>query len=151
MASFAYDHAPPPPPAPPAPDPGANRARIIGQSALGLVGLGAVLLAGRAVSVHAPPCPFRALTGVPCPGCGMTRLADAVAHARIGEAAGADLAGVAILGVLVVIAVTYLVRVVIRKDEPPSWMRSPLLVIGLGLLVAIHWVTTIVTGGLPSS
>jgi protein-S-isoprenylcysteine O-methyltransferase Ste14 len=81
----------------------------------------------------------------------MTRLADAVAHGRIGEAAGADAAGVAILGVLAVIAVTYLVRVLIRKDEPPAWMRSPLLVMGLVALVAIHWVTTIITGGLPSS
>lgn len=143
----SYDHVPPPPD----PDPGANRARIVGQSALGLVGLGAVLLAGRAVSIHAPACPLRSLTGVPCPGCGMTRLADAVAHGRFGEATGADAAGVAILGVLAVIAVTYLVRVLIRKDEPPAWMRSPLLVMGLVALVAIHWVTTIITGGLPSS
>ncbi|WP_421119960.1 DUF2752 domain-containing protein [Aquihabitans daechungensis] len=147
MASFAYDHAPPPPD----PDPGANRARIVGQSALGLVGLGALLIAGRAVSIHAPACPLRAVTGVPCPGCGMTRLADAVVHGRFREAAGADLAGVAVLGVLAVVAVTYLVRVVIRKDDPPAWMRSPLLVVGLVALVAIHWVTTIVTGGLLTS
>jgi hypothetical protein len=122
----------------------------VGQSALGLVGLGGVLLAGRAVGVHAPACPFRSLTGVPCPGCGMTRLADAVVHGRIGEAAGADLAGVAILGVLLVVAVTYLVQVVIRKGEPPRWMRSPLLLAGLVALLAVHWATTIVTGGLPS-
>jgi hypothetical protein len=148
MASFTSDRLP----APPADeDPGAKRARLVGQSALGLVGLGTVLIAARTVSLHAPACPLRALTGIPCPGCGMTRLADAVAHGRWGEAAGADLAGVAILGLMAVLALTYLVRVVIRKDEPPGWMRSPLLLVGLGLLVAIHWGTTVVTGGLPSS
>jgi hypothetical protein len=132
-------------------DPAARRARVLGQTSLGLVGLGAVLIAGRAVSIHAPACPLRALTGVPCPGCGMTRLADAVAHGRVGVAADADLAGVAILAVLAVLGITYLVRVVIRKDEPPGWMRSPLLLVGIGALVAVHWITTIVTGGLPST
>ena len=146
MASFAYGHVPPPPP-----DPGAERARIVGQSAVGLVGLGALLIAGRAVSVHAPACPFLAITGVPCPGCGMTRLADSVAHGRIADAAGADLAGVALLVVLAVIAVTYLVRVIIRKRPPPGWMRSRTLVISLVALVAIHWITTIITGGILSS
>jgi hypothetical protein len=148
MAAATYEHLPTPPDEA---DPADRRARMIGQMSLGLVGLGTVLIAGRAVSVHAPPCPLRALTGVPCPGCGMTRLADAVAHGRIGLAAGADIAGVAILGVMAVIAVSYLVRVVIRKDEPPGWMRSPLLLVGIVLLVAIHWGTTLVTGGLPSS
>ena len=80
-----------------------------------------------------------------------TRRTPAAAGRHSAAAAGADIAGVAILGVLAVIAVTYLVRVVIRKDEPPAWMRSPLLVIGLVALVAIHWVTTIITGGLLSS
>ncbi len=147
MASLAYGHAPPPPD----PDPDTTRARAVGQGALALVGIGAVLLAGRAVSIHAPACPLRTVTGVPCPGCGMTRLADAVVHGRITDAVRSDAAGVGLLAVLTFLAVTYLVRVVIRKDEPPAWMRSPLLLIGVGALVAIHWVTTIVTGGLPSS
>ena len=149
MTSLASRPAPPPAAAPI--DAGERRARTIGQSALGLVGLGGVLLVGRAAGVHAPACPFRSLTGVPCPGCGMTRLADAVVHGRIGEAASADLAGVALLGVLAVVAVTYLVQVVIRKHEPPGWLRSPLLLVGLVALLAAHWATTIVTGGLPST
>lgn len=147
MTSFAYDQLPPPP----GPDRGTTRARQLGQTSLGLVGLGALIIAGRAVSVHLPACPFRAVTGVPCPGCGMTRLTDAVVHGRIGEAVGADPAGVGILAVLAVVAVTYLVQVVIRKDDPPGWMRSPLLLIGLAALVVVHWGTTIVTGGLTSA
>lgn len=147
MTSLASEHLPPPP----APLAGRDRARQVGQTSLALVGLGAGIIALRTVSIHLPACPLRAATGVPCPGCGMTRLADAVAHGRIGEALGADVAGVAILGVLAVLAVTYLVQVIIRKDEPPTWMRSPLLIGGIVALVAAHWITTIITGGLPSS
>ena len=147
MTSFALGSLPPPP----EPEPGAERARVIGQSALTLVGLGTLLVAARAVSLHAPACPFRSATGIPCPGCGMTRLADAVAHGRWSAAASADAAGVALLAVLAVLAVAYLVQVVIRKRQPPGWMRSAAVPAVLVALVAIHWITTIVTGGLPSS
>jgi hypothetical protein len=58
-----------------------------------------LVYAGMAVSVFAAPllspdtvasgpvlCPFRRLTGVPCPGCGMTRSFVAVAHGDLGTA-----------------------------------------------------------------
>ncbi|MGN6695130.1 MAG: DUF2752 domain-containing protein [Aquihabitans sp.] len=147
MASLAYEHLPPPPDQ----DRAADRARLVGSASLTMVGVGAVLLAGRAVSLHLPPCPFRAATGVPCPGCGMTRLADAVAHGRFGQALSGDVAGVAVLATLAVIASAYLVRVVIQKREAPRWMRHPALLFGFGALVLAHWATTIVTGGLPST
>ncbi|MCU1371702.1 MAG: hypothetical protein JWO77_2896 [Ilumatobacteraceae bacterium] len=132
-------------------DRGDTRARAVGQGALTLLGLGAGLLALRTVGVHGPACPFRAATGVPCPGCGMTRLADAVAHGRIGDAVGHDPAGVAILGVIVVLATTYLVRVVIQKRDAPRWLGSPILIAGVVALAAGHWIVTLVNGGLPAS
>ncbi len=33
-----------------------------------------------------PPCPFRTLTGIPCPLCGMTRGVTAAVHAEFGRA-----------------------------------------------------------------
>ena len=151
--------APPPPPAPdtvlpdvgPAPSKPPERARAIGRSATVLAGLGGVLLAGRAVGLHAPACPFRTITGVPCPGCGMTRLADAVAHGRLHLALGADPAGVLLLSAIAVLAVVHLTTVVVGHREPPRWLQGwliPSLLIGL---LALHWGTTIVTGTLPST
>lgn len=145
-----------PPPAPPDPPASAAersliRAHALGQGALTLLGLGAGLIALRAVGVHAPPCPLRALTGVPCPGCGMTRLADAVAHGHLGTALRADAAGVAILAAIVVLGLVHLVQVVRRGHPPATWMRSWLVPGVLVALAAAHWATTLVTGGLPSS
>ena len=37
-----------------------------------------------------PTCILRILTGMPCPGCGMTRLADQLAHGHLLGAIGAD-------------------------------------------------------------
>src|SRR5690606_18544496 len=76
----------PPPPTgwpPPPLDRGQVRARSIGQGAAVAAVLGTALLALRATPIPTPPCPMRAVTGVPCPGCGMTRLADAVAHGHL--------------------------------------------------------------------
>ena len=128
-----------------------TRAAALGQGALAMAGLGAVLLGARALSIHAPACPFRSLTGVPCPGCGMTRLAAATASGHLATAVRADAAGVAILGAIVVLAAAHLVTVIWRKQDPPAWMRHAALPVALVALVAVHWVTTIITGGLPSS
>lgn len=38
-----------------------------------LLGLGALLLGCTAAGIQLFVCPLRALTGVPCPGCGLTR------------------------------------------------------------------------------
>lgn len=79
--------------------------------ALGLAGaLG--LLVARFVPVARLPlwrCVFREHTGWPCPGCGLTRAADGLAHLRFGFAfesnplgalAGCLLAGAAVLGLV---------------------------------------------------
>ncbi len=79
--------------------------------ALGLLGVLGLLVA-RFVPVARLPfwrCVFREHTGWPCPGCGLTRAADGLAHLRFGLAfesnplgalAGCLLAGAAVLGLL---------------------------------------------------
>jgi hypothetical protein len=61
-----------------------NRIILVGD-ALGLVGLVGLLLARLPLAVYIPfwGCKFRELTGYPCPGCGLTRVADRVSHLHL--------------------------------------------------------------------
>jgi hypothetical protein len=47
---------------------------------------GAALLPDRTVQVGPILCPFRRITGVPCPSCGLTRSWQAAGHGRLREA-----------------------------------------------------------------
>ena len=79
--------------------------------ALGLAGVVGLLVA-RFIPVARLPiwrCMIREHTGWPCPGCGLTRAADGLAHLRFGAAfeanplgalAGCLLAGAAVLGLI---------------------------------------------------
>jgi hypothetical protein len=63
---------------------------------LGLMaaGLGALAYVGSVdpnEAGHYPTCPFLATTGWFCPGCGGLRMAHAIAHGRLGEAASRNL------------------------------------------------------------
>lgn len=116
-----------------------------------LAGLGAVVLAARTVSMPVPPCPLRALTGIPCPGCGMTRTADAIVTGRLGEALATDAAAVLLLAAIAILAAIHLVRVVIWRRPPPAVLLGWAVPVVLGVLVAVHWATTLVTGGMTTS
>lgn len=136
----------PPPPAPATADAQrAQRAQAIGSGAATAAGLGAVLLAGRSVGAHLPPCPFLAVTGVPCPFCGLTRLGDSLAHLQVGDAVAASPGGVVLLVGLGLVAVTFLWTVA-RRRPPPGWLGSPVLAAAAALALVAHWGTSIVVG-----
>lgn len=128
-----------------------NRAHAIGRSAAALAGVGGVLLAGRAVGIPGPPCPLRTLTGIPCPGCGMTRTAEAMAQGQVAHALGIDAAAVLLVVAIGVLAAVHLVRVVIRRRPPPRLLEGWAVPAVLGALVLVHWGTTLVTGGMTAS
>lgn len=125
----------------------ADRAHAFGRAGVTLAGLGGVLLAGRAVGIGGPPCPLRTLTGVPCPACGMTRLADALTHGDIGRALAADPIGVALLVTIAVLACLFLVAR-LRQRDPPGWTGAWAFVGVLSVLALARWADAIV-GGLP--
>ncbi len=74
-------------------------------------------------------CPLRALTGLPCPLCGMTTSVEATVHLRLGDALAANPAGV----VAVVVAIALLVR---RPTTVP--VSLPVVVAALGVMWAFE-------------
>ncbi|MCU1459390.1 MAG: hypothetical protein JWL73_3482 [Actinomycetia bacterium] len=74
------------------------------------------------------PCPFKAVTGIPCPMCGMTRSVTSVVHGDLGHALTMQPAGI----VLVVLAVLLLVNWRLpRRMQIPIWVPA--------VLIALMW------------
>jgi uncharacterized protein DUF2752 len=85
-------------------------------AAAGLVGAGALW----PVVPHPPlTCPLRALTGIPCPLCGMTRACVAALHGHVAASLAFNPAGL----LVVVAALLALVR--------PQWLTRVRLPVGL--------------------
>jgi hypothetical protein len=61
---------------------------IVGSLGIVATGSAVLFLFDPSTSDFYPPCPFRALTGFYCPGCGTTRALHALLHGHLGEAFG---------------------------------------------------------------
>jgi len=93
---------------------------------LGVAGLGA---AGATVAYQAAlggeglllPCPLRTLTGIPCPLCGMTTAATALASGDLGAAMAANPFVLVLAGFTLVMAVLIVARVVGWAPGAAQW------------------------------
>jgi Protein of unknown function (DUF2752) len=91
--------------------------------AAGAVALGAIHLRHRPSTI----CPFRALTGLPCPFCGGTTAASQLGHGNLRGALAASPLALALLGIWPLVgAVT-----------PPVWWQHRRLRIGAIVVIAI--------------
>jgi hypothetical protein len=84
-----------------------------------------------------PLCPFRALTGIPCPGCGALRATNRLLHADVGAAFGYNALLVLMLPAFVYILATS-VGAVIGREVPrltlPRWTGYAMVA-----AIAIFW------------
>ena len=95
-----------------------------------------------AATGFAPVCPLRAVTGVPCPFCGGTTAATALADGRLSDALAAN-PFVPALAVLLAGALLLVVARALGWASPPrSWPRDRQRTGALvaGALVAASWV-----------
>lgn len=76
---------------------------VEGQTALSAIALACLCAAFvfSPATVESGPtiCPFRLATGLPCPGCGLTRSWVALAHGRVSDSFGANLFGPLAFGI----------------------------------------------------
>jgi hypothetical protein len=131
-----------------------NIARDATRAAAVAIPLAAVGLAAWDPARHGGPplCPWRALTGVACPGCGMTRAAGALLRGRWSEALHLHpLVLVVAAQVLVgwVIAMRVIRRGTERRRRPPDWVTPVVLGANAIVFVAV-WGLRWADGSLPT-
>lgn len=91
----------------------------------GGAGLAAVFATSPGMVAYVPPCPIHALTGIDCPGCGMTRgtmsLLSGDVTAAVGHNALMFLIGLPLLALLWF----FWLRDRVGGRPAPGWFRSP--------------------------
>ncbi len=123
-----------------------DRADLIGHGSLTALGVGGLVMASRLAGLGWPSCPLLTNTGVPCPLCGMTRLAVGLTSGDVGGVLAADAAGVLFLVLILLLGCVYIVQRCRRPAGSPALLRWRALPWLLGGLLLIHWVNTLTRG-----
>lgn len=110
-----------------------------GTASVGLVALGAAaVLTPKGVSSGPSMCPFAIMTGLPCPGCGLTRSWVAFMHGDIGTAFTLNIFGPVLLLATALTTLIAAVTLIRRRRDPLIRWRD--LVIGpLGAVLLGTW------------
>ena len=126
-------------------DPRPRRVRLAGP----LVAAGVVLastayigLVDPGVPGHYPGCPFLAITGLDCPGCGGLRAVHSLAHGDVVAALDHNLLVVLAVPVVVTLWVLWFVRAWRGRTlsgDPAVAVRRNRAVIGVGVLLLVFW------------
>lgn len=90
------------------------------------------------VSGHYPTCPFLAVTGYYCPGCGTLRAIHALTHGHLGQAFGYNALSMTMVPVLAYWWVTWVIRAV--RGQPRPEPKHPRLIWGLAAVIMVFWV-----------
>lgn len=106
------------------------------------VSLGAAVIAGMwlRLDLPRPECPLHAFTGVPCPGCGTTRAAEALIG---GDWAAAFLLNPLACALLAAVVIFDLYALVVLVGQWPRWRPSGVLPLpvrtGALAALALNW------------
>jgi hypothetical protein len=92
-------------------------------------------------------CPFLALTGHPCPGCGGLRAVNELTHGDVVSALSSNLLAVALLALLTAAWATWVVRRARGSDDQMPVVRDRTLVLVLVVALAFGVVRNTPWGG----
>jgi hypothetical protein len=88
---------------------------------------------------HYPTCPFYAITGYYCPGCGSLRMVHALTHGHVAEAFGRNALAFVTLPLLGYLWVRWAVAV--RRGRPiQAGVLRPWAIIAFAVVGAVFWV-----------
>jgi hypothetical protein len=113
----------------------------------GLAGLIVAAVADPATIEDGPVlCPFRLMTGLPCPGCGLTRSWVYLAHGQVDDALGANPFGFVTMAAAVVLAVVVAATLLRRRPVPSlnPVLRSTIFTGVIGVWIAFAVVRLVV-------
>ncbi|TQL66324.1 uncharacterized protein DUF2752 [Nocardioides albertanoniae] len=141
-----------------APSPESHRAGLRGRlaavtstevvAALGLGGVAiAALLPAGGIEDGPVLCPFRALTGLPCPGCGLTRSWVYLMHGDLGSSLASNWFGPLLIAVVFVLAVVAGRARLARKRpaELDKLVRKPIVLGLVAIFIAYGAVRLVLT------
>jgi hypothetical protein len=128
-------------------------ARRTAAFALGLPAAAVAVAAWDPARHGGPPlCPWRAWTGVACPGCGLTRAAGALLRGRWSDALHLHplvlVVGLQLAAVWVIVML-HLARRERPRPAAPGWV-VPAVLIANGALFASVWAIRLASGSLPT-
>ncbi|MEX0706159.1 MAG: DUF2752 domain-containing protein, partial [Nitriliruptoraceae bacterium] len=83
-------------------------------------------------------CPFRAVTGLDCPGCGATRALYALTQGDVLRAVDHNVFAVALVPLLAWAWVGWLRHRLDRRPTPPT--LAPVTIHGIAIAIAVFWV-----------
>jgi hypothetical protein len=116
----------------------------LGVAASAVIGFAYVASVDPGVAGHYPTCPFLAITGWYCPGCGTLRAVNALAHFDVGTAWARNPLAVVGLAYLLVTWVLWFERTMTGRR--PSWLAPAwVLYVVLGAIL-MFWVLRNVPG-----
>lgn len=118
--------------------------RPLGVGVGALVGTGYVAAVDPNAAGHYPTCPFLAITGWYCPGCGALRAVHALAHGDLMTALARNPYAVVALGYLVVTWVLWLNRT--ATGRPRRWLAPPWVLYSVLGSILTFWVLRNVPG-----
>lgn len=91
---------------------------------MGVIGLSIARWVPIATLIPFWGCGFRKMTGIPCPGCGLTRVADRVAHFNVLGALKANPLGTVAALAFAGCVVTSVLHLAFRMPVPELWMSD---------------------------
>jgi hypothetical protein len=118
--------------------------RPLGVGAVALIGVGIVTTVDPNTAGHYPTCPFLAVTGWYCPGCGALRAVHALGHGDLMTALARNPLTVVVAGYLVVTWVLWLRRS--ASGRPLRWLAPTWVIYGVFGAILAFWVLRNVPG-----